>query len=184
MNFATSAAKQESSPPATVNTPVESELLATLQQSSLSASPQLTIMVAQLLQLHGQLHADVLRLEQRLAAVEDQLEEAEDIRAYDAAVAPGGPLLPKRELLSQIAATDPKEARYVAAALGQADYRPPTPDSILYYATIPSIEGVWAREATIERTQDELASALHDWINFRRQRGLPIPSVTGIDLES
>jgi len=141
-------------------------------------------MVAQLLQLHGQLQADVVRLEERLAAVEDQLEEAEDIRAYDAAVALGGPLLPKEELLRQIAATDLSEARYVATALGQAQYRPPTPDSNAHYATIPGIEGVWAREATLERTQDELASVLHDWINFRRQRGLPIPSVAGIALES
>ncbi|MDQ2806378.1 MAG: hypothetical protein M3Z04_05595 [Chloroflexota bacterium] len=178
MNFATSTANQEPPPPlpsTAVNKPAEAELLATLQQPLPVAGPELTIIVAQLLHLHGQLHADVVRLEQRLAALEDQIEKAEDIRAYDAAVAPGGPLLPKEELLRQIAATDPNEARYVAAALGQADYRLPTPDSTLYYATIPGIEGVWAREATLARTQGELASALHDWINFRRQRGLPIP---------
>ncbi len=176
MNFATKAASQEpSDAPATANKLTEAELWAAMQKPQPVASPELTIMVAQLLQLHGQLQADVLRLEKRLAVVEDQLEEAEDIRAYDAAVAPGGPLLPKEELLRQIAATDPNEARYVISALDQAQYRPPTADSNAHYATIPGVEGVWAREATFERTQDELASALHDWINFRRQRGLPIP---------
>ena len=72
MNFATSTANQEPPPPlpsTAVNKPAEAELLATLQQPLPVAGPELTIIVAQLLHLHGQLHADVVRLEQRLAAL-------------------------------------------------------------------------------------------------------------------
>ncbi len=106
----------------------------------------------------------------------DLLEELEDIRAYDAAVAPAGPLLPVAELLARL---DPTEAAYLQAALNRATYE--ELDNGTIYGVVPGLQGVWANETTQALCCDELASVLHGWIMLHQEDGTPIPPLDGID---
>ena len=51
-----------------------------------------------------------------------------------------------------------------------------------YWGEIPSLQGVWARHATLEGCRRELREALSDWIALRLRLGLHIPVLAGIDL--
>ncbi len=117
------------------------------------------------------------RAVEELLANPDLLEELEDIRAYDVATAPGGPLLSLAELLAQL---DPPEAAYLQAALKRATYE--ELDNGTIYGVVPGLQGVWANEATQALCRDELASVLHGWIMLHRRDGTPIPPLDGIDL--
>jgi predicted RNase H-like HicB family nuclease len=55
-------------------------------------------------------------------------------------------------------------------------------DEGTYWGEIPGIQGVWARQTTLEGCRRELREALSDWIALRLRLGLFIPIVEGIDL--
>jgi predicted RNase H-like HicB family nuclease len=72
-------------------------------------------------------------------------------------------------------------ARYIAAAVAQAQYEV-LPDDGSIYATIPGLQGVWAQGKTRESTQAELAGVLEGWLTLSLERRRPIPVIGGIDL--
>jgi predicted RNase H-like HicB family nuclease len=51
-----------------------------------------------------------------------------------------------------------------------------------YWGEIPGIQGVWARNQTLEGCRQELRESLSDWIALRLRLGLAIPVIEGIDL--
>jgi predicted RNase H-like HicB family nuclease len=73
--------------------------------------------------------------------------------------------------------------QYLNEALERARYEF-IEDDEPYYGEIPEIEGVWATGKTLEECRRKLAAALEDWLFFSIARGLPIPTVGGIELKS
>ena len=74
-------------------------------------------------------------------------------------------------------------AEYIKAAMDKATYEiidDPEP----FYGEIPELQGVWARERTLEGCRRELREALGDWLALRLRLGLNIPVLGGIDLNS
>ena len=71
---------------------------------------------------------------------------------------------------------------YMAEALGRARYEL-IDDEEPYYGEIPEIRGVWATGKTLEGCRHNLAAALEDWLFFSIAKGLPIPSIGGIELK-
>lgn len=69
---------------------------------------------------------------------------------------------------------------YIRAAMHRAECEQLEDGS--WYAQIPGLQGVYANESTLEACQDELQSALEDWILFGLINGFPIPPIDGIDL--
>lgn len=51
-----------------------------------------------------------------------------------------------------------------------------------YWGEIPSIQGVWSCQDTLEKCRQDLREALSDWIALRLRLGLEIPIIQGIDL--
>ncbi len=51
-----------------------------------------------------------------------------------------------------------------------------------YWGEIPGLQGVWARNETLEGCRRELREALSDWIALRLRLGLTIPILANIDL--
>jgi predicted RNase H-like HicB family nuclease len=72
-------------------------------------------------------------------------------------------------------------AEYIDKAMEQAVYEI-IEDERTYWGEIPGLQGVWARDATLEGCRRELREALSDWIALRLRMGLSIPIVAGIDL--
>jgi predicted RNase H-like HicB family nuclease len=72
-------------------------------------------------------------------------------------------------------------ARYIDQAMEQAAYEI-IEDEGSYYGEIPGLQGVWARQATLEACRRELREALSDWIALRLRLGLEIPVLADIDL--
>jgi predicted RNase H-like HicB family nuclease len=72
-------------------------------------------------------------------------------------------------------------AEYIDKAMEQAVYEI-IEDEGTYWGEIPGLQGVWARDATLEGCRRELREALSDWIALRLRMGLSIPIVAGIDL--
>ena len=72
--------------------------------------------------------------------------------------------------------------QYLNEALERARYEL-IEDEEPYYGEIPEIQGVWATGETLEKCRRNLAAALEDWLFFSIARGLPIPSVGGIELK-
>ena len=72
-------------------------------------------------------------------------------------------------------------ASYIDAALEQAVYEI-IEDEGTYWGEIPGLQGVWARDATLEGCRRELREALSDWLVLRLWLDLSIPIVAGIDL--
>ncbi len=72
-------------------------------------------------------------------------------------------------------------ASYIDAALDRAVYEI-IEDEETYWGEIPGLQGVWARDATLEGCRRELREALSDWLALRLRLDLPIPIVAGIDL--
>jgi predicted RNase H-like HicB family nuclease len=70
---------------------------------------------------------------------------------------------------------------YIKAAMRSARYEILEDDGT-YYGEIPGFQGVWANEATLEATRDELASVLEDWIVLGLRLGHPLPVMDGMDL--
>jgi predicted RNase H-like HicB family nuclease len=72
-------------------------------------------------------------------------------------------------------------ASYIGEAMEQAVYEI-IEDEGTYWGEIPRLQGVWARQATLEGCRRELREALSDWLALRLRLGLFIPVVAGIDL--
>ena len=51
-----------------------------------------------------------------------------------------------------------------------------------YFGSIPSCQGVWASEATVEQCRVELRSVFEEWIVFGFRFGHELPEVAGINL--
>ncbi|HEX6608800.1 MAG TPA: type II toxin-antitoxin system HicB family antitoxin [Chloroflexia bacterium] len=69
-------------------------------------------------------------------------------------------------------------ARYIAAAVAQAQYEM-LPDDGGIYATVPGLQGVWAQGKTRESAQAELAGVLEGWLTLSLERRRPIPLIRG-----
>ncbi len=54
------------------------------------------------------------------------------------------------------------------------------PDNEGIYAEIPGFDGVWANEPSFEECRAELLSTLEDWMTFRLERGLDLPTLDGV----
>ena len=72
-------------------------------------------------------------------------------------------------------------ANYLDKAMEQAVYEIIQEEG-LYWGEIPGLQGVWARQASLEGCRRELREALSDWIALRLRLGLPIPILADIDL--
>ena len=72
-------------------------------------------------------------------------------------------------------------ANYLDRAMEQAVYEIIQEEGV-YWGEIPGLQGVWARQATLEACRRELREALSDWIALRLRLGLPIPILADIDL--
>ena len=70
---------------------------------------------------------------------------------------------------------------YLQAAMAKAHYEL-LDEEEGFYSEIPGLQGLFAQAETLEACRDELAGALEDWILFCMAKGLPIPTVDGIDL--
>jgi predicted RNase H-like HicB family nuclease len=70
---------------------------------------------------------------------------------------------------------------YIQAAMRHATYEI-LEDDRTFLGRIPSFDGVWANEATLEACREELQSALEDWIVFSLVNGFEVPLVDGIEL--
>ena len=55
-------------------------------------------------------------------------------------------------------------------------------DEGTYWGEIPGLQGVWARQATLEGCRRELREALSDWVALRLWMGLPIPVIERLDM--
>jgi predicted RNase H-like HicB family nuclease len=53
-----------------------------------------------------------------------------------------------------------------------------------FCSEIPGLQGVWGSNATLEGCREDLQAALEGWIVFRLRRGLDVPPVDGIDLNT
>ena len=72
-------------------------------------------------------------------------------------------------------------ANYIDQAMEQAAYEI-IEDEGTYWGEIPALQGVWARQKTLEGCRRELREALSDWLALRLRLGLPIPVLAEIDL--
>ncbi len=72
---------------------------------------------------------------------------------------------------------------YIQAAMRQAEYEI-LPDDKTFYGHIPSLQGVWANEKTLEACREELQLVLEDWILVGLRLGHKLPIVNGIDLNA
>ncbi len=72
-------------------------------------------------------------------------------------------------------------ASYIDQAMERAVYEI-IEDENSFWGEIPGLQGVWARQPTLESCRRELREALSDWLALRLRMGLPIPVIADIDL--
>ena len=72
-------------------------------------------------------------------------------------------------------------ASYLDEAMERAVYEI-IEDEGTYWGAIPGLQGVWARDATLEGCRRELREAVSDWIALRLRLNLDIPVLADIDL--
>lgn len=70
---------------------------------------------------------------------------------------------------------------YVQAAMRHAIYE--RLEDGTYYGSIPSFQGVWADEQTLEDTRVELQSVLEDWLLVGISKREELPEVDGLCLK-
>jgi predicted RNase H-like HicB family nuclease len=70
--------------------------------------------------------------------------------------------------------------RYFDAAMEQAVYKRLGDGT--WFGEIPEFAGLWANEDTQEGCQEDLRSALEDWVLLALRQNVPLPVVEGIDL--
>ncbi len=71
-------------------------------------------------------------------------------------------------------------ASYLDQAMERATYAI-IEDEGAYWGEIPGLQGVWARDMTLEGCRRDLREALGDWIALRLRLGLAIPVIADID---
>ena len=69
---------------------------------------------------------------------------------------------------------------YIRAAMRRATYDV-FPADQTYFGRIPSFQGLWANEDSLEGCRDALQAALEDWMLFRLSQGLELPIIDGLD---
>jgi predicted RNase H-like HicB family nuclease len=72
---------------------------------------------------------------------------------------------------------------YIQAAMRHATYEI-LADNEGYYGEIPGLQGVWGNADSLEGCREELQSSLEDWLIFRLRRGLDVPVLDEIDLNT
>jgi predicted RNase H-like HicB family nuclease len=72
-------------------------------------------------------------------------------------------------------------SEYIDAALHEASYE--KLEDGTWYASIPQLPGLWAAEATLEETKNDLADALPGWIEVHLRAGNRLPDLHGISLD-
>lgn len=72
--------------------------------------------------------------------------------------------------------------KYIQSAMHLAHYEM-IEDEEPFYGEIPGIGGVWATGKTLEACRENLMSALEDWLLFSIAKGLPIPSLSGVEIQ-
>jgi predicted RNase H-like HicB family nuclease len=72
---------------------------------------------------------------------------------------------------------------YIQAAMRRATYEI-LEDSEGFYGEIPGLQGVWGNADTLEGCREALQASLEDWIVFRLRRGLDVPVIDAIDLNT
>ncbi|MEW6234683.1 MAG: type II toxin-antitoxin system HicB family antitoxin [Candidatus Omnitrophota bacterium] len=65
-------------------------------------------------------------------------------------------------------------ARYLDKPMEQSHFEKIEEEGI-YWGEIPGLQGVWAKDATLEGCRNELREALSDWIALRLRLGLSMP---------
>lgn len=80
------------------------------------------------------------------------------------------------------AKTMPLLTSYIEAAMAEAKYEPFEGDT--YYAFIPSCQGVWSNEKTIDDCKRDLRDALELWLILKLRDNDHIPVINGFDLNS
>ena len=53
-----------------------------------------------------------------------------------------------------------------------------------FYGKILGLQGVWGNADTLEGCRDAIQDSLEDWIVFRLRRGLEVPVLNEIDLNT
>jgi len=69
---------------------------------------------------------------------------------------------------------------YVKEALRSAEFK--ILDDETFFGEVPEIEGAWGNASTLEDCRDELAEAIEGWLLVSLHHRLPIPIISGIDL--
>lgn len=70
---------------------------------------------------------------------------------------------------------------YIEAAMHEARYEI-LPEDGGFYGEIPECNGVLANADSLESCRDQLQEVLEDWILLRIRKGLPLPTIDGIEL--
>ena len=69
---------------------------------------------------------------------------------------------------------------YINAAMHKAEYE--RLEDGVWFATIPGLDGLWASAPTVEKSREELRSALEGWLLLSLRMGDVIPVINDIDL--
>lgn len=69
---------------------------------------------------------------------------------------------------------------YINAAIKRATYEDLQEEG--WYGHIEGFTGLWANGRSRDEAEQELRSALEDWILFGLVNGYPVPPIDGIDL--
>ena len=72
-------------------------------------------------------------------------------------------------------------SKYIRAAMARAAFKR-LPESGLFFAEIPDLQGVWASADTLEAAHAELQEVLEDWIALGLSMHQHIPVIDGIDI--
>jgi predicted RNase H-like HicB family nuclease len=72
--------------------------------------------------------------------------------------------------------------RYISEAMGRARYKILEDNS--YFGEIPSLEGVWADERTLEKCREVLQEVLEEWLILKLRDNDPIPKIGRINLST
>jgi len=71
---------------------------------------------------------------------------------------------------------------YITAAMRLAKYKM-LEDDQSFFGEIPECPGVWANATTLEECREELEEVLEDWLLIRLRKNMPVPVLSGINLE-
>jgi predicted RNase H-like HicB family nuclease len=73
--------------------------------------------------------------------------------------------------------------KYIHAALEHAKYEI-IDDEEPYYGEVPELQGVWASGKTLEECRKNLEEVIDEWIIIRLRKGLPIPLIENLNIET